>query len=576
MKRPQTLQLHNHWWCEWTFWVLIALVISAYFINLDRLPFIGEETRRALIAREMVQYDDWIVPRQQGVPRLTKPPLQYWAIALTTNLFDVESRFTVRLTSVLAILLTSIIVYGYARLFLSSNGALAAGLSFATIVDVLHSGRFAQIDALFTCLLSASLLLWHWGYLRQWPCWINWIVAYAFAALATLTKGPQAPVYFMTTVWIYLIYRKDWRCLFSVGHALGVGAFFALLAGWLVPFSTRIGWQAFLALFASEATTRSNVFQSHFLRHLLRFPFEFFLSAFPATLIFPFYCHRNFWRQLEHRRDAALFSLLCIVIAFPTCWLAPGGEARYLMPIYPCLAILVGITVEVLALHCTQWPWLKWMNTNLYRMACGLSCLMGVGLLILTLMGLGEAVGLTSKQENLFNAGGFLLLGWLAWRSAQSATFIPVHFQFCFFLALAYNGIMIPRLEHLCRDMGQEVTQSSLDEITAYELVSLNWVHHRFVYFYPQPIRVLNWPQEWPAVGGYFCFDAEGIPPELPFNWQPIKQIPVDRFKKKGQAKEQVILAKRLPDRISMLEDKHPLEKQPSRKLEVITQSDIK
>src|SRR5262245_34100539 len=84
---------------EWEVLALSLFVAAAFFLRLADLPLLGEETRRALIAREMAQRGDWIVPHQQGLPWLTKPPLQYWAIALSTSLFGGESVFAIRFPS---------------------------------------------------------------------------------------------------------------------------------------------------------------------------------------------------------------------------------------------------------------------------------------------------------------------------------------------------------------------------------------------------------------------------------------------------------------------------------------------
>ena len=93
--------------CEWQVLVLSLFAGALFILRLDALPLIGEETRRALIAREMEQSGDWIVPHQQGVPRLTKPPIQYWAIAVSTAWFGGESIFAIRFPSAVAVWLTA-------------------------------------------------------------------------------------------------------------------------------------------------------------------------------------------------------------------------------------------------------------------------------------------------------------------------------------------------------------------------------------------------------------------------------------------------------------------------------------
>src|ERR1700724_1013547 len=38
-------------------------------------------------AREMMEGGDWVIPTQNGVPRLQKPPLVYWCETLSMSLF---------------------------------------------------------------------------------------------------------------------------------------------------------------------------------------------------------------------------------------------------------------------------------------------------------------------------------------------------------------------------------------------------------------------------------------------------------------------------------------------------------
>ncbi len=544
-----TSPIHGYapFWREWTWWLLILFVLASFFVNLDRMPLVGEETRRALIAREMVQTDDWIVPRQQGIPRLTKPPIQYWAIALSTQLFGEESRWTIRLPSVLAILLTCMVIYGYCRQWLSAYGALAAGISFATMLDVLHSGRLAQIDAIFTMFLSSALLVWHWGYSRNWSEWLIWGLSYGLAAMATLTKGPQAPVYFMAGVGFCLLVQRDWRFLFSWTHLWGLFVYVAILASWLVPFWWDVGTSEMVRLFLSEASIRSNVFQQSFWGHAFRFPIDSFFSLFPASLLLPLFLSRRLWQSMGLSKRAAWFLIGCIGLAYPTCWLAPGGEIRYLMPIYPCLACLVGIGIETLWKRAPSNDWLSNVPFMMGWGAVATLLLTAVGVLVIAVTPWSEPFG----KMTLGHAGimSLVILG-MAFainRSLPTHTALITHLLFGCFLAILYNGLMIPRLSHLCRDMAQEVAPLR-EKLPANEpLTSLHWVHHRFAFHYPYPINTVAWPQEWPREGSLFCFDGGLDAATLPFPWVVVANVPVDRYRKSGPPKEWVVVARRLP-----------------------------
>ena len=54
-------------------------------------------------AREMVETDNWLLPTNDGIPRLQKPPLLYWVIIVSFKLFGVNTaaaRLPVALASV--------------------------------------------------------------------------------------------------------------------------------------------------------------------------------------------------------------------------------------------------------------------------------------------------------------------------------------------------------------------------------------------------------------------------------------------------------------------------------------------
>src|SRR5438128_12114215 len=76
------------WWREAEVAILILLVAAAYFVRLNDVSMRGEEPRRAQVAFEMMQRSDWLVPREQGDPFLSRPPLQNWPIAGSSMPFN--------------------------------------------------------------------------------------------------------------------------------------------------------------------------------------------------------------------------------------------------------------------------------------------------------------------------------------------------------------------------------------------------------------------------------------------------------------------------------------------------------
>ena len=162
------LQQRGAWWRERELAIVLFLGVLTYCVRLDALPLFGEEPRRALIAREMVESGDWLVPGTQRQFLPSRPPLQNWMIAilgLITGSFDIWSA---RIPSVVCTFATAVLIYGYLRQQTGRLGSSSAAISFLTMTLVMEFGRSAETEAVFSLFVAGSLLLWHWGYIKKW------------------------------------------------------------------------------------------------------------------------------------------------------------------------------------------------------------------------------------------------------------------------------------------------------------------------------------------------------------------------------------------------------------------------
>ena len=334
-------------WREWEFWILAALTAAIYFSHIAGLPIRGEETRRAMVAAEILRSGDWIVPRQQGAPFLSRPPVASWPIVWFARLVGDLNLAAVRLPTVIATLLTTLLVYAYSRHFMTRLGALSSGLIYGTFAQVLQLGRVAETEATFTLLLSGSLLMWHWGYVRRWAPIVTWSIAYALLAVATLTKSLQAPVYFAGAVVLYLWWCTDLKFLRSAAHAVGVLLFTAIFLAWQIPFYAELDWSAVRQVWSSDVGLRfAELSPGLIAAHLLSFPWKIAACLLPWSLLLPAYLWPSFRRSIDNTSPMVAFLSFAWLVALPTCWLVPNARPRYLMPLYPLAAPLMGFVVQ--------------------------------------------------------------------------------------------------------------------------------------------------------------------------------------------------------------------------------------
>ena len=549
------------WWWEWETAALGLLVLAVYFSRLAAVPICGEESRWANAAREMIATGDWIVPRQQGALFAERPPLGSWAMGLVGLLRGQVDLVAIRLPSALATLALVWLIYAYARTWTSRFASLAAAAIYATCGQVMVLGRFGESEALFTLFTAGSLLVWHAGYLRGQSKTLVWSAGYTLAALGALTKGLQAPVYFVATCVVFLALRRDWRWLFSRGQLVGMACFGVIVGAWLVPFS-RSSWGALDDVWTGLAQDR---FTLHGLpSHLLSYPFETLGCLLPWSPLLLGLTYRSVRQSLWTARPQVQFLLVALAVTYPTVWLAVGARGRYYMPLYPLLAVLIALVVE----HCTAAGVSRTDFAIWRRFLRGVAAVAG-GVVLLAI-GLYGVEALADARQPAW----FLLLGAMAAVATAAIAlgcaknpFAPrpriALLTVAAFTGAASAGAMINARIQGGNDLQPAIAQIKGQLHDSTELVSLGRVYHRFAYSYETPIRQVPWPlapDDLPEGVTIFCFDRRpGDTPEdragnddrlgahtpgrLPFAWEKIAEIPCDPVRR-SEAHRSVIIGR--------------------------------
>lgn len=202
-----------------TLWGLLAAALAIRLGLSALLPLADTtEPRYAEIARIMAETGDWITPWfDHGVPFWGKPPLSFWAQALSFKLFGV-SEFAGRLPSWLANVLTVALVFAM-RFHLHANtdrqqatvSGLWAALIYATTALGFLSGGTIMTDsylALGTTLTLASLLI----RLRGGSDWWGWGF-FIGLGIGLLAKGPLVLVLTGVPVFCWAVITRQWRNL---------------------------------------------------------------------------------------------------------------------------------------------------------------------------------------------------------------------------------------------------------------------------------------------------------------------------------------------------------------------------
>jgi 4-amino-4-deoxy-L-arabinose transferase-like glycosyltransferase len=326
---------------------LLALVLFAplWFGSLEtRGLFQPDEGRYAEIAREMLASGDWVTPRLNGLKYFEKPPLQYWATALSLAAFG-RDEWTARLWPAITGFLGVLVLVFAGNRTGPAGAGYVAGMVLASAVGYFLAGQYLTLDMGLTFFLSAVLcafLLAQHAAPGSTPARRWMLAAWAAMACAVLTKGLVGVVLPGAALVGYVLLQRDWALLRRMEWGRG-GALFALIA---LPWHLLVQWR-------NPEFFRFYILYEHFARYLLPDhhrpgPWWYFVVVLGLTLIPWVVLLPGVLRRLPRGHGGAgafdpdrflLVWAATILLFFSA---SSSKLPGYIIPALPALALLIG------------------------------------------------------------------------------------------------------------------------------------------------------------------------------------------------------------------------------------------
>jgi 4-amino-4-deoxy-L-arabinose transferase-like glycosyltransferase len=327
----------------------LALLFGAlYFFLLGRAPLDNpDEGRYAEIPREMVATGDWVTPRLDGVDYFEKPPLGYWAVAASLELFG-PSEWALRAVPALFGLGGVLLTYATARRLYGRGVGAAAAIVLGSCAFYAGLARFLNIDIAVSVLMSATLFAFLLAVGEPPGARRRWLLygVYAGAALATLTKGLIGFLLPGAVMLLWLVLCRQWRRLRPLHLPSGLLLFLAIAAPWHFLVAARNpGWARFYfgdqqwSRFTTTALGRYHPWY-YFIPILLGglFPWVGFLGAGAGAAL------RGGWARRRENADRWFWAIWAAFI-FLFFSASDSKLATYILPVFPPLAVLIALVV---------------------------------------------------------------------------------------------------------------------------------------------------------------------------------------------------------------------------------------
>jgi 4-amino-4-deoxy-L-arabinose transferase-like glycosyltransferase len=240
-------------------WVAILFIVaSLFYLGAASSPALGDDdvdAPHAVVAREMLERHDYIVPYMNGVRYLVRPPLHFWMIAASYTLFG-QTEFATRLPLALTVITLLLLVFEFGRRFFNLRVGLYGGLILASSPGLFIFTRPVHQEAI--CALEFVALFYL--FLRAWTGSLEPRLGYWGAAMlcgvAVLTRGLVGVIFPVATIVIFITVMRQWHRWRELRPFSSLVIFLSVAAPW--PILAEIRAPGFLwAYFVNDHFKRA-------------------------------------------------------------------------------------------------------------------------------------------------------------------------------------------------------------------------------------------------------------------------------------------------------------------------------
>lgn len=317
--------------------LLLALAALSFIPTLF-FYMVGEEGIYTISTLEMWHSREWFVQTLYGLD-LFRPPLMNWlAIPLASLLGWQHVLIAIRLLSALATLGMAAWLYWLCRrLFGDRDFALFAALACLTLADLqLYRGWLAYTDPLLAFFTFGAVATLWVATLERHRGWLAASVVLVGCAL--LTKAVTSYIFYATAMFVLLWQREARRFLLTPASMLILASALIVPYAWFSRIPKPQGQSSPMVNEILGKLGLGNV--SDYLLRLLSYPLENLFWLSPVALLAIYLLIRR--RITQPETDAVHFRTALFVagLSILPYWLAPQGGIRYLLPVYPLVALI--------------------------------------------------------------------------------------------------------------------------------------------------------------------------------------------------------------------------------------------
>jgi 4-amino-4-deoxy-L-arabinose transferase-like glycosyltransferase len=503
-------------------WLLVGLAVLAWFGTLGWRDLITpDEGRYAELGRQMLASGDWITPRLNGILYFEKPALQYWATAVSFELFGMNA-FAARLWPGLTGAFAVLALWWSARRVLGGRAAMYSACVLGSCVWWLGNSHFLSLDMGLSCFLTLALLgFWLAQRDAATPAdnrlgmWVAWIAM----ALAVLSKGLIGIVLPGAALVAYSLVARDLGVWRRMRWGSGPLLFALVAAPWFVAVSARNPDFAHFFFIHEHVerfltTTHRRPGPWWYFFPILAIGLVPWITLLPGALALG-------WRRMPGRFQGNRLLLVWAVVIFAFFSVSSSKLSSYILPVFPALALLIGQHIQRLPARR-----LGWHFAAMIALAAGLAAVLAA----LTRGWAGTGTRFSPAEldyrdwimTGLAVIAMFAALGTSLARAGRvGAAVTALSFAGLFGTQLILQGHQTLATEKSSRHLAARIAERMVPDAPVF---SVSYYDQTLPFYLGRPVTLVNWVDEFET--GLRIEPRLGLPSEEVFAaiWRQLRQ----------------------------------------------------
>ncbi|HMS69303.1 MAG TPA: glycosyltransferase family 39 protein [Saprospiraceae bacterium] len=271
----------------WWVWLAVALCIPAFVINIDNVPFIGDEAIRAIVAYEMMLSGNYLVPKINGEFYFSKPPLYNWVLICFYRVFGVVSELSSRIPTVIFTVLFTYVIYLFnKRRFIFKKHSVLLALMFLTCGRMIFYDSFLGLIDIFFSMVTYTMIIGTYVLASKDKWQQAYFLMCILSAVGFMLKGLPTIHFFIFNILCLHITLGQWKKIMSWGMVAGFLTGGLLLGTYFFFYNNYITAKDAMAPLLEEAAIRTvakNEWSDVF-KHILTYPFENIYHFLPWSI----------------------------------------------------------------------------------------------------------------------------------------------------------------------------------------------------------------------------------------------------------------------------------------------------